>query len=53
MRRAKAVKIITWIAAITGIVFMTALDSDSVIPMVVCGVCAVWCVLVCIANSSR
>jgi hypothetical protein len=51
MRRAKAVKIITWIAAITGIVFMTALDSDSVIPMVVCGVCGVWIGLVVTANS--
>lgn len=51
MRRAKAVKITTWIAAITGIVFMTALDSDSVIPMVVCGVCGVWIGLVVAANS--
>ena len=53
MRRAKAVKILTWIAAITGIVFMTALDSDSVIPMVVCGVCGVWLTLVAVSNSSR
>ena len=50
MKRAKVVRGITWVVGIVALLFMTALDSDSIIPMIVLGICAVWMLLICIAN---
>lgn len=50
IKRTSVIKGITVIAAITFILFATALDSGGWIPMIVCGVCAVWLLLICISN---
>lgn len=49
--RGKVIKGITYFAAITTMVFMTALDSDSYVPLIVCGVCMAWIFLIYLANK--
>ena len=51
MKRAKVIRGISWVAGIVALLFMTALDSDTMIPMIVVGICAVWLLLVCIGNT--
>lgn len=51
MKRAKVIRGISWSAGIVALIFMTALDSDSIIPMIVVGICAVWLLLICVSNT--
>lgn len=46
----KLIKATSIFAVITGTIFATALDSGTVIPAIVCGLCAIWLLLVCCAN---
>lgn len=51
IKRTSVIKGITVVAVITFILFATALDSGGWIPMIVCAVCAMWLLLVAIANG--
>lgn len=48
--RTKIIKIISVIAFVIGIIFATALDSGSWVPIIVTGICFTWTLLVTIAN---
>jgi hypothetical protein len=51
-RKAKnrLIKSISIVAIVAGTLFATALDSGTMIPAIVCGLCAVWLLMVCYAN---
>lgn len=51
-RKAKnrLIKSTSIVAMVVGTIFATALDSGTMIPAIVCGVCALFLVLVCYAN---
>ena len=51
IKRTSVIKGITFIAVVAFILFATALDSGGWIPIVVCAICAVWLLLVAIANG--
>ena len=51
--RVKVLKIITFIAVIAFIMFATALDCGSVIPMIVCMISGAWLLLIAIANTPK
>lgn len=51
--RVKIIKFITYLALITLLVFSTALDSDSNIPVIVMYVCIAWLTLIVIANIPK
>lgn len=48
--RNKLIKGASITAFIVGTLFATALDGGTMIPAIVCGLCAVWLLLVCYAN---
>lgn len=51
VKRSTVIKGISGGAAITFLVFATALDSGSWIPFVVCSICVMWLFIVALANS--
>ena len=46
----RLIKATSIFAIVAGTLFATALDSGTMIPAIVCGLCAVWLLLVCYAN---
>lgn len=51
--RTKILKVLTYIAGILYVLFATAVDSGSIIPIIVCLICGTWMVLICIANTPK
>ena len=49
--RVKFLKFMAWTTAIVGIASACCLDSDSVAPSIVCGVCIAWWALFAYANN--
>lgn len=46
----RLIKFTSIVAMVAGTIFATALDGGTMIPAIVCGLCAVWLLLVCYAN---
>lgn len=51
--KTKILKLITYIAVIAFIMFATALDCGSVIPLIVCLLSGSWLVLIAVANTPK
>lgn len=51
--RIKILKIFTFIAIINCIIFGCMLDSESYIPIIICGISAAWLLLIVIANTPK
>lgn len=49
--RVKFLKFMAWTTAIVGIASACCLDSDSMVPSIVCGVCIAWWALFAYANN--
>jgi len=49
--RVKFLKFMAWATAIVGIASASCLDSDSMVPSIVCGMCIAWWALFAYANS--
>ena len=51
--KTKILKAITYIAVVAFIMFATALDCGSVIPLIVCLLSGIWLLLIAIANTPK
>lgn len=52
-RKNRRLKIITWFASMGAVVSICLLDSESYIPLIFCGICLGWLVLMYAANCTR